>query len=100
MKFNCNTCNKKTPHKFIQKINIIRVVNRSGKRRFGLFLQHNGCVLRESEYHLYSCSIYRCLVCGKEKKLAAFSKKISRKEAELSGLAILNNLGFWHFIYR
>ena len=103
MKFKCSNCNKKTSHRFVENVNIIRVVNRSGKRRFGLFKQHYGCILRENEYYLYSCSIYTCKDCGKPKKCFGFPKKITRAKAETlenSGLLILHNLSFWHFIYH
>lgn len=100
MKLKCTGCKKKTPHQFVENLDIIRVINRSGKRRIGLFRKHYCCVLMKDQYYLYSCSIYQCLKCGKQKKLLGFPKKITKEKAKKYGIKIMNNLAFWTFIYH
>lgn len=95
MKLKCVNCMKKTPHGFKGNLHVIRETKPRRaipRRRFG--------GLRGNEYHLYVCSIYQCMDCGRRRKLFKFLKKTTKRTAERSKLEIFNNFDFWHFIYN
>ena len=100
MRLKCSNCKEKTLHRYMKSEHFVRIVNRSGKRKIGLFKKHYSCVLRKDKYYLYTCSIYRCLICGEEKKVFHVSKKISQAQAEKSGLRMLNNYNLFEKVIR
>ena len=94
VRFKCKCCSEKTWHEFVENKSVIRTRNRSGKRRFGVFKQHFGCVLMATEYFLNEYFVYRCSVCGRLKNIPGSSKRISKEKAQASGLEIMHNWGF------
>ena len=99
-RYKCNCCGEKTWHEFTENKTVVRKLNRSGNRWFGIFKRYYVCILRETEYYLHEYSVYQCLNCGRYKNVPGFSRRISKEKAKESGLEIMHNLAFWSLMHR
>lgn len=74
---------------FVKKNAVVYVRNRhyNGKRK--LFRPH-GCVLKKNKYYLAEYSVYKCEVCCKEIYVQTGYKRITKEEADNSGLRTMN----------
>lgn len=92
LRVNCECCKGRTWYRAIDHRKVICAINRSRNR--------NGrCTLRITEYFLTKYDVYECTNCGAHRFFHSGRKRISKQEAEQSGLKIVSNLRYWMEIH-